>query len=53
MRGFPNGRYDDQVDAWSQGGNYLQGRVHGVMEYYRLLLEERAREDATSQIFRY
>jgi predicted phage terminase large subunit-like protein len=23
---FPNGAHDDQVDAWSQGGNYLRGR---------------------------
>ena len=23
---FPNGRYDDQVDAWSQGGNYMRRR---------------------------
>jgi phage terminase large subunit-like protein len=23
---FPNGRYDDQIDAWSQGGNYMRRR---------------------------
>jgi predicted phage terminase large subunit-like protein len=25
--GFPNARYDDQVDAWSQAMNWLSGRV--------------------------
>ena len=24
---FPNGAHDDQVDAWSQGGNYLRRRI--------------------------
>ena len=24
---FPNGRYDDQVDAWSQGMNWLRKRM--------------------------
>ena len=37
---FPNGRHDDQVDAWSQGGNYLRGRHNGLLEYYRELLAE-------------
>ena len=36
---FPNGAHDDQVDAWSQGGNYLRGRDPGILEYYRRLSE--------------
>jgi len=36
---FPNGAHDDQVDAWSQGGNYLRGRHHALFEYYRQLKE--------------
>ena len=24
---FPNGAHDDQVDAWSQGGNYMRRRA--------------------------
>ena len=24
---FPNGAHDDQVDAWSQGGNYMRRRI--------------------------
>ena len=24
---FPNGRHDDQADAWSQGGNYIRRQV--------------------------
>ena len=39
---FPNGAHDDQVDAWSQGGNYLRGRHCGLMQYYEELLAEMA-----------
>jgi phage terminase large subunit-like protein len=31
---FPNGAYDDQVDAWSQGGNYLRIRTPNLILYY-------------------
>jgi predicted phage terminase large subunit-like protein len=37
---FPHGAHDDQVDAWSQGGNYLRGRYNGLMEYYAELAAE-------------
>jgi predicted phage terminase large subunit-like protein len=40
---FPNGTYDDQVDAWSQGGNYLRSRTHGMLEFYRSEVMEQRR----------
>jgi predicted phage terminase large subunit-like protein len=36
---FPNGAHDDQVDAWSQGGNYLRGRNIALFEFYRREIE--------------
>jgi predicted phage terminase large subunit-like protein len=50
---FPSGAHDDQVDAWSQGGNYLRGRHFPLLDYYEGLLVEKRREDASTQIWRY
>ena len=27
LKDFPNGKYDDQVDAWSQTMNWLRSKV--------------------------
>jgi predicted phage terminase large subunit-like protein len=32
--GFPNFRFDDQVDAWSQVANRFRSSYAGVLEYY-------------------
>jgi hypothetical protein len=42
---FPRGRHDDQVDATTQGLEWIQqyGFEPGIMTYYRLMYEENKR----------
>jgi predicted phage terminase large subunit-like protein len=44
---FPNGRHDDQVDSTAQALDWLKhaGREPGVLGYYRMLAEERAKKE--------
>jgi predicted phage terminase large subunit-like protein len=45
---FPNGRYDDQVDSTAQALDWFRQRPTepALLTYYRLVSEERDRQDA-------